>query len=242
MAQYSQPFAPKKYSDFVISDPASKRTLDGILAGSVPFPGKKCAICFHGAYGTGKTSLARLLPGFLEASKHLPEFPRPDSVFGAYNWEHFTGCGLAGNTVNFVQNLVARVNDPMLAGPTGWHYETFDEVDLLTPAAQASLKTLCDPLNGTIFIFTTNYLNKVDKALLNRSHLIEMNHPSHQQYEKLGRQWFVEAGLTGNELTPAQWKTLISSCRGFRDFGDTVQTAINTVIKNLGGLPPPAVI
>ncbi|HEX5389731.1 MAG TPA: hypothetical protein VFW67_08190, partial [Burkholderiaceae bacterium] len=38
------------------------------------------------------------------------------------------------------------------------------------------------------------------------------------------------------------WRALIASCRGFRDFDDTVETAINEVIRNLGGLQPPVVV
>ncbi len=230
---FQSPFAPKSLKDFAFNNPASKQTIYGIVNGAVPFPGNKCAICLHGAYGTGKTTLAKMLPTLLEASGFLPTFPR-HNVFHPYNWEHFTKCGLAGNTVAFSQAIAQRVHDHMLAGPTGWHYEILDEVDLLTTAAQASLKSLMDPSHGTIFILTTNHPNLLDKGVVNRSHMIEMNYPNLQQYQAIATSWLIQEGFTGNEVTAAQWATIIAGCKGFRDLGD----AVATIIKKLQSQPP----
>lgn len=225
---FQPPFAPKSLKDFAFNNPASKQTIEGILNGNVPFPGNKCAICLHGAYGTGKTTLAKLLPALLEASGILPTFPR-NSVFHPYSWEHFTRCGLAGNTVAFSQALTQRVNDYMLASQSGWHYETLDEVDLLTDTAQASLKSLMDSNHGTIFILTTNHPNRLDKGVVNRSHMIEMNYSTPQQYQALGTTWLIQSGFTGNEVSQAQWAAIIAGCKGFRDLGDAVATIISTL-------------
>jgi len=53
------------------------------------------------------------------------------------------------------------------------HYSILDEVDNLTDAAQASLKAIMDCRHG-VFILTTNDINKVDKGVVNRCHVIHM--------------------------------------------------------------------
>lgn len=221
---FQKPFQPTTLGDFVFSNPNANDTLSSILNGTIPFPANKCGICFYGAYGSGKTALAKLMPDLLEASGKLPQFPRQTSGFGPYSWVHFSACGLAGNTVAFSQELAKRVNDQLLGAASGWHYEILDEIDLLTPAAQGSLKALADPGNGTIFLLTTNNIEKVDAGVRNRMHSIQMDLPDAVQLEQVGRKWMQSVGLTGNELTPADWADLIKSCSGFRDFGDTIAT------------------
>ncbi len=235
---YQPPFAPKSLKDFAFNNPASKLTIEGIVNGAVPFPANKCAICLYGAHGSGKTTLAKLLPTLLEASGNLPTFPRCYSFFAAYNWVNFRPCNILCGDKTFLKQLASDVFSPMLGGPSGWHYEILDEVDNLSPTAQASLKGLIDPAHGTIFIMTTNHPERMDKGLINRSHMIEMNYPSPQQYQNLGTNWLIQSGFTGNEVSQAQWSKIIAGCKGFRDLGDAVATVINT----LRGLPPPAVI
>jgi len=69
---FSSPFKPTSLDDFVISDAASKQQLEAIVSGKLPFPlfGKN-SICLWGTYGTGKSTLALLLPHLLEQSANL---------------------------------------------------------------------------------------------------------------------------------------------------------------------------
>lgn len=234
---FQKPFEPKSYKDFAFNNPASKLTMDGILNGAVPFPGNKCSICLHGAYGTGKTALAKMLPTLLENSGHLPIFPRHASVFEVFDWVHYNACNIIGGDKTFVKDLLSRVNSPMLGSPNGWHYEILDEVDNLSDQVQASLKGLMDPIYGTIYILTTNNPDKLDGGVVNRSHMIEMNYPSPPQYQALGTSWLIERGFTGNEISSAQWATIMADCKGFREFGDSVEI----VVRNLRRQQPAVV-
>ena len=54
------------------------------------------------------------------------------------------------------------------------HYIVLDEVDLLTEAAMSSLKSIMNK-SETIFIMTTNHLNKIDRGVINRSVLVDFN-------------------------------------------------------------------
>ena len=54
------------------------------------------------------------------------------------------------------------------------HFVILDEVDNLTAAAHASLKAVMN-FTHVVFILTTNNLDKVDKGIINRSILLDMN-------------------------------------------------------------------
>ena len=56
------------------------------------------------------------------------------------------------------------------------HYVILDEVDLLTVAASASLKSIMNR-KSVVFILTTNHLNKIDLGVQNRSVLVDLNAP-----------------------------------------------------------------
>ena len=57
---------------------------------------------------------------------------------------------------------------------SSYHYIVLDEVDLLTEAAMSSLKSIMNKPE-TIFIMTTNHLNKIDRGVINRSVLVDFN-------------------------------------------------------------------
>ena len=60
-------YAPKTLNDFVFSNPQSKTTLAAIISLKLPFPNfGTSGIMLYGTYGTGKTTLARLLPDWIE--------------------------------------------------------------------------------------------------------------------------------------------------------------------------------
>jgi hypothetical protein len=81
-------------------------------------------------------------------------------------------------------DLKMHCKDMMATSPSGWHYEVLDEVDLLTPAAMAGLKTAITFANSTIFILTTNHPFKLDKGVRDQCILVEMN-PRHKPLKPL---------------------------------------------------------
>jgi DNA polymerase III delta prime subunit len=235
MANNQNPFPPSSLNDFVISDPASKQQLEAILNGRLRFPIMKTAICLWGSWGTGKTTLAKLLPSLLELGANLAPSTRGVQAFASQEYWNFTPCGYGTNSVAMVQDLAKRSVSDLALSPSGWHYEILDEVDMLTPGAQGSLKSAITNANSTIFIMTTNHLNKLDRGLIDRSIRIEMNEPKPEDLEVLGRRFLSRMGVDDSKVTGEILHQFATASRGsIRDFGDAV---ITLGLTNGGTLP-----
>lgn len=220
----NNPFPPTTLADFTISDPVSKLTLESIVNGKIMFPAMRNAFCLWGMPGTGKTTLAEMLPAMLEATGNLYPSQRAANLFMAEQYWHLTSCGLGTNSVNMMLELDKRAKSDAILSPGGYFYEILDEVDLLTPAAQGSLKSTITHAKSTIFILTTNHRNKLDKALLDRCFEIEMNQPSPEVMENMGRRFLRQMGLTGDEIGSVVMQQMAKSSKGsLRDFGSAVQ-------------------
>ena len=212
--------------DFVISDAKSKQKLDSIVNGKLPFPlfGKNC-ICLWGTYGTGKSTLALLLPQLLEQSANLLGSNRVSGLFQITTYWDLTECAIGMNSVTMLNDLNARCKSMTAMSSSGWHYEILDEVDNLTVAAQASLKTAITFANSTIFIITTNHPSKLDAGLKDRSILIEMNQPKPSDCVPLAKNFFRKMGLEGDEVAEEVFAGLATASRGsLREFGTSVAT------------------
>jgi len=232
-SNFANPFQPTCLADFIISDEASRKQLEAILDGRLPFPlfGKN-AILLHGLNGSGKSTLALLLPQLLEKSAKLVGSAR-NGFFGSDKYWELTECALGMNSVTMLAKLNDRCKNMYALSNSGWHYEILDEVDLLTEAAQASLKTAITFANSTIFILTTNHLPKLDKGLRDRSVLVEMNQPNAADCVPLAQRFFRQMGLKGDEVEAAVFEQIAEASRGsLREFG----TAVATMGIGLGGV------
>jgi replication-associated recombination protein RarA len=212
--------APRTLDDFAFSDPFAKNLLQGIIGGTTPFPfSGKCAICFHGTYGTGKTTLAKLMPELLETSGKLQKLNRGTSLFVSTTFWEFTRCSLGYKGTSIIEDITSRSKSEVNVAPSGWFYEILDEVDTLTPASQASLKSLMTEESNAIFLLTTNNPHKLDAGLRDRSHMIEMNQPNSENMGAIGRSLLQKMGMTGNEINEATMQELAVNSRGsMRDF------------------------
>lgn len=216
---------PNCLNDFLFSNPTDRNKLELILARNLPFPfGGKSGILLHGTWGTGKSTLAQLLPRLLETA-HTGEWdmtqgvgqmptPKPDhcqtKVFRC-------GGGLS------ISSITQAINDYNNRMPL-WHfsqhdYFVFDELDKMTLGAQQSLRSTMD-LKRCMFFFTTNYLAKIDNGIVNRCHLVEMNQVNTASaylplaYNVLGKMG-VGAGVVSNTTLAG----LATKARGsLRDF------------------------
>jgi DNA polymerase III delta prime subunit len=167
---------PTMPDDFVLMA-HTKDKLHAVLNGMINFPANGVSgLVLYGIYGTGKTTMANLLPGWIETAKttnFLASNPLGQLVDLTNPYFTFQACAQGQNGASVIGNIqnstsLISLNDSDL------HYVILDEVDILTAAAISSMKSIMNRKN-VVFILTTNNLNKIDPGVMNRSILLDMN-------------------------------------------------------------------
>ena len=178
--------APQTIDDIIFGNTESKLRIQDIIEGAeeIPYCGKS-AILLYGAFGTGKTTLAKMLPNHIEFGKIKEELVWP---------EEFIGCQQGFNGPQ-VMSLIDSVLSKSSLNASGLHYFIIDEVDNLTKLAQQSLKSALNTTRG-VFILTTNNVSQLDRGLLDRSILVEMNAANPSDYLIIAKSIIKEAGVT----------------------------------------------
>jgi DNA polymerase III delta prime subunit len=188
---------PKCLNDFALL-PTSRHKLESILDGTLSFPDHGvCGIIFYGLYGTGKTTMAKLLPGLLETAKTDPTVSTlaPGDITDTTDpITSYHPCIQGQNGVTLI-NQIQTMTSFISHNNSDFHYVILDEVDLLTDAAKASFKALMNRTN-VVFLMTTNNLNEIDMGVQNRSLLIDMNVPPATHWRPLLRRVYTDSGLT----------------------------------------------
>ena len=187
---------PTCLNDFALHQ-TSRYKIESILDGTMSFPDNGVnGIILHGLYGTGKTTMANLLPGLIETSKADPvahSLPPGDIVDTMGPNSHYHPCVQGQNGVSLI-NSIQNSTSFVPWNASGLHYVILDEVDLLTDAAKASFKALMN-YTHVVFIMTTNHLNQVDPGVQNRSVLIDMNVPPASHWRPILRRIYTQSGL-----------------------------------------------
>lgn len=167
---------PSMPDDFVLMA-HTKDKLHAVLNGMINFPANGVSgLVLYGIYGTGKTTMANLLPGWIETAKttnFLASNPLGQLTDLTNPYFTFQACAQGQNGASVIGNIqnstsLISLNDSDL------HYVILDEVDILTAAAISSMKSIMNRKN-VVFILTTNNLNKIDPGVMNRSILLDMN-------------------------------------------------------------------
>lgn len=170
-------YQPQSVAEIVFGNDESNAIIEDITTGLLPFPFEgKTGILLYGTFGTGKTTLARLLPAVIELGQAGSELNEEPEFFGCQQ----------GTTSAAIAELVKKQLNVMSFNRGGRRYYIFDEVDNLSKGAQAGLKTTLNSQNG-VFILTTNNISQLDKGVKDRCVLIEMNAPRDEEFLPLAR-------------------------------------------------------
>ena len=234
-------FKPNCLDDFLFSHHQDRETLELILSGKLPFPFQgKSGVIFHGAWGTGKSTLAKLMPELIEAAasvdynliKNAGQLT-PLTPSSVYTELFRCGGGLSSTSIT---QAINKLNERLpILHYTRHDYFVFDEVDRLTVGAQQSLRSVMD-LKRCMYFFSTNYLEKLDRGIINRCHLIEMNQiSSPKAYIPLAQKTLNSMGVSHGVVSVTTVEQLATQARGsLREFFDSV---VRVGLRNGGVIP-----
>ncbi len=198
---FGKHFMPAKLDDFAFTNSDDKILLDDLIDDSRPFPGNgRNGILIYGEPGTGKSSLANLLPELIEQAR----YNRNCSYFTQQN------CAAGGQTAGFVNSLATKLNFTALGA--SYNYIVLDEVDCLTPTAMDALKSVMDiKLTTGLFFLTTNSLKGISGPVRDRCYEIHMGStvlPWTPVVQK------VLAAYNANVYSESQIQSVVAACNG----------------------------
>jgi DNA polymerase III delta prime subunit len=205
---------PQNLNDIIFGNPESKLRIYDIVTGAEALPHcGKSGIVLYGAWGTGKTTVATMLPDAIEKGRTDSELVMPEELIR---------CQQGYNGPQVIE-FISKILDKNSLNASGLHYIIIDEVDLLTKSAQESLKSAMNT-SRCIFILTTNYIADLDRGLLDRCVLVEMNAAQSEQLLPLAHRIAAEQGITiaDEELLP----TIKAANGSFRNITHNVERLV----------------
>lgn len=196
-------YSPKTLADIVIGDEFSNDAVRYIANGNLPFPSTgKNGFLIHGPFGTGKSTLAMLMPTELEKLHGKPASP--------FVWSQQADDDAKVNA-KIVKNLSTAV-DFINVTPSKFSHYVIDELDDFSKPHQKKIRAAMNASNDNIFYFTTNNLNLIDGGIRNRCYEIHMCAAMPQQWLPLFNR--VLASRSVASPAAASLLPIIKSCNG----------------------------
>jgi replication-associated recombination protein RarA len=177
-------YTPNSINDFVFYNDATEATVCAIINGTFPVPAQGITgLLFYGPAGTGKTALANKLPEFIEQARGGTE-----PLVAAYNCGEGNDDGAA-----MIKDITAKLNKTTLT-TSGIAFYLFDEVDHLSKKTMLALKGILN-CKRSLFILTTNSIDRVDRVLQDRCILLPMLQAPAYKWLPLARRIANDNGL-----------------------------------------------
>lgn len=172
---------PKKIEDIILLPRIRKQFENGVNGNFI----------FYGNYGTGKTSLARILIGKYTKEKAYLEI----------NSSLYTSIDILRNEIeNFCKF------SPMMETETNIKYIFLDEFERVSSQFQDAFKAFIEKYNNNVrFIITTNHINKITDGIKSRIPQINFDCQSQEEEKYLKQEIFKR--ISG-KILPAEGKNI----------------------------------
>lgn len=177
-------YEPKTLDDVVFPDDLTEKKIRAYASGKM-----YNNLLFYGDPGNGKSTVAKLLPEALGS----------DGVSDV----KFINASL-DTSIDVVRSVI--IPFVMSYGYTelGRKFVILDEANRLSSQAQEALKGLFDKAKETTFILTTNYLNQIEPALVDRLACIRFDHLDSERMVQRAKKIASQEGVSISDATLEQ--------------------------------------